>query len=984
MTAFVLFATCLLLLLLLLLLTAVHYHLARADARLMPRRNRHEDLDFDIHVDPSCLSATNDDLEMMEHEEVVGAVAGDRVETSEVEAALKPPKDELKTDIDNESENIANIHTSPSDETSQEDEQRASAVDSMSHQQSAMEELEASIVEAETPNEAAEEETVSTVEDEVPEQPVEMTGAEHEASIVESEAPEPVIEEEPAQEGDDEAHAEHDAASVMDHQAKVESEDEDEAEEANSRRQSTASHSSHTTNATQTSNRRTSHRTEALIHAAARDIVAQLGTHKRESNASATLTEDGLSYIAESAPPSTRPSYGGGESLVDDSLISNDDGGDREATRDETGDSSSHHENEAEDDVFSDDSPRSSIGSMDEAEQTKIEQTLSQRNITQRTHSPRISDIPQSDQDDDFIPKAWGTPRHPFRSPSSVCALQMSSPPPSILGTPRSSRRTPLPTVSRLGSPSVSAQYSPKKTPPRFKRATPPLVLLHVTLLPLRWSGGHVLDCAHTDDLSTEAKSLREAWRQLQDRTGDTVSDRGILLPHPQNDYEVLEERLLEALELPLRRRARILECGHYLGPANQMSLTEEMESEDDEYADDTRSLRASLDKTHWCRTCRSEIRLDSLGEGKVFRVKVYASNGLMRAGAWEACWKEMERVDVELEPIVDAGLREELAHLALEQERAVEMQEAMEMQAAMAEDLADEEQEQEQEVEEEDDFEHEDSYVANVEAPERELQSSPVPEVHVEPMLAYDDRRARDEERLREIYGHTPPAQGETVPEHPRQSDSFAARETPPSPSLEAFELREERRQAYKSASLPELVLEAAKVLLQDKKNVMIGLLSILILMLAVRGGTPQHDPLAFQTVVKGPEPTQVTASREPVEDIAVTIEAVTATATIEPSTASVVMETIKAEARDPCEQRSSTVEAVEVSVSTQDVATSTSISTLRVVETVTETVKETVVATETIPATMSAEATPMMEAEELDTVEVAPEQHEEAAEAV
>lgn len=366
---------------------------------------------------------------------------------------------------------------------------------------------------------------------------------------------------------------------------------------------------------------------------------------------------------------------------ADEPLVSVEDEEPVPAVTDEA-ESSSHHEHE--DDVFSDHSPRSSVGSVSESDhqhQRKMESS-----ITQRMRAPRISDFSRlddyaddDDEQEDFIPTVRGTPRPAFRSPSSVKALQMSSPPPSVIGSPRSSRRrTPLPTVSRLGSPSVSAQYSPKKTPPRFKRATPPLVLLHATLLPLRWAWAGVLEAAATEELSPEGKGLREAWRALQDRLGDTVCERGILLPHPQNDFEVLEERLLEALELPLRRRARILECGHYLGPSNEMTILEEEEEDsEDEQAAERPSQRTSAGftdgKTHWCVTCRSDIRVeDSLGTGRIFRVKVYASNGLMKAGAWEACWKEMERVDVELEPLLDSGVQEELGRLAAEQEKAL------------------------------------------------------------------------------------------------------------------------------------------------------------------------------------------------------------------------------------------------------------------------------------------------------------------------
>ncbi|KKY34876.1 putative pathway-specific nitrogen regulator [Diaporthe ampelina] len=160
-------------------------------------------------------------------------------------------------------------------------------------------------------------------------------------------------------------------------------------------------------------------------------------------------------------------------------------------------------------------------------------------------------------------------------------------------------------------------------------------------------------------------KNLRIAWRQLQDRVGDTEMERGILLPHPQNDYEVLEERLLEALELPLRRRARILECGHYLGPSNEMTPISDID-DDSEDTSDAEDAEASgkKEKKHWCKTCRGDIKYEELGSERVFRIKVYASNGLMSPGAWEACWKEMERVDIEVEPITGSPVQQELAKL--------------------------------------------------------------------------------------------------------------------------------------------------------------------------------------------------------------------------------------------------------------------------------------------------------------------------------
>ncbi|OAA78552.1 pathway-specific nitrogen regulator [Akanthomyces lecanii RCEF 1005] len=392
------------------------------------------------------------------------------------------------------------------------------------------------------------------------------------------------------------------------------------------------------------------------------------------------------------------------------------------------GESSSQHGQD--DDVFSDHSPRSSTGSNAEADHPKQPQPDSRR----MTGGSRISDMQPYDPDEEFVPTVRETPRPPFRSPSSVKAMQMNSPPPSVTGSSRSNRRATRSSVSRMGSPAVSTQFSPKKTPPRFKRNTPPLVLLHVTLLPLRWPWGDLMDNTRPSELSDAGKSLREAWKQLQARVGDTVSDRGVLLPHPQNDFEVLEERLLEAMELPLRRRARILECGHYLGPANEMEITDDEIVSDEE---DVEEYPTTTDKRHWCSTCQSDIRYDSLGEGKVFRTKVYASNGLMKAGAWDACWKEMERVDVELEPILDPSVVDELERIAATQER-----EAIEAEIAAS------------------------THIGGAE-PDNSFDASP----------NHDDERELYEERMREIYGQpeshdTTPAEMETeIPVDPKVS---------------------------------------------------------------------------------------------------------------------------------------------------------------------------------------------------------------------
>ncbi|KAI1364345.1 hypothetical protein F5Y08DRAFT_307345 [Xylaria arbuscula] len=505
--------------------------------------------------------------------------------------------------------------------------------------------------------------------------------------------------------------------------------------------------------------------------------------------------------------------------------------------REGDGDESSSHNGGTDEDVFTDKSPRSSMGSYDAGSESG--KGVDVDNMTTITRSPRISDISQYDKED-FIPTARGTPRPPFRTPSDVRAMQMSSPAGSVYGSPRSPRssKKQFPTVSRLGTPSASAQYSPKRksTPPRFKsRQEAPLVLLHVTLLPLRWMWGDLVNNLDPVDMSEQAKTLRNSWRILQDRVGDTVVERGILLGHPQNDYEVLEERLLEALDLPVRRRARILECGHYLGPSNESTIIEEEESED-EYG--KQQQQSSAPKRHWCTTCKSEIRYDSLGGDKVFRVKIYASNGLMRAGAWEACWKEMERVDVELEPMVEPSLQDEIVRLAAAQQEREIAQEQEE--AEMAKEAASQYEEHRQS---EDHFEFRSSPIASPEPIRPSRHGS---------RASY--RRVRDE-RQRESYGQSP-LPPESPPREPTPQPDLHAHS--PSPSLQPAQQpvpqsekqKEARRSEYQSATLPQLIWQSVRVLMQDRKNVVIFALSLFVLLLSVRSTPPEpyYEPIVHR----------------------------------------------------------------------------------------------------------------------------------------
>lgn len=106
----------------------------------------------------------------------------------------------------------------------------------------------------------------------------------------------------------------------------------------------------------------------------------------------------------------------------------------------------------------------------------------------------------------------------------------------------------------------------------------------------------------------------------------------------------MFEECFFEVFELLFKRRVRILECGYYFGLVNVMV-------EDDEEGE-LEYLKLIEDNWYWCKECKIEICYEKLGFSKIYWVKVYVSNGFMKFGVWEVCWREMEWVDCEVELI--------------------------------------------------------------------------------------------------------------------------------------------------------------------------------------------------------------------------------------------------------------------------------------------------------------------------------------------
>ncbi|KAI5209518.1 hypothetical protein E4T39_00885 [Aureobasidium subglaciale] len=125
----------------------------------------------------------------------------------------------------------------------------------------------------------------------------------------------------------------------------------------------------------------------------------------------------------------------------------------------------------------------------------------------------------------------------------------------------------------------------------------------------------------------------------LRAATSGLVAQRGILIAHPREEFELLEEGVLEALDL---LPERIGYDGQYRPRTPGIVL-------DDEEAEEDREAKP-------CETCQRVHASEA-----AWYTRVYAANGLMRAGAWAACWSEMERVDVEVRPCISEELCQRL-----------------------------------------------------------------------------------------------------------------------------------------------------------------------------------------------------------------------------------------------------------------------------------------------------------------------------------
>ncbi|KAI1910072.1 hypothetical protein LOZ12_004745 [Ophidiomyces ophidiicola] len=273
----------------------------------------------------------------------------------------------------------------------------------------------------------------------------------------------------------------------------------------------------------------------------------------------------------------------------------------------------------------------------------------------------------------------------PFRNPSSVRAMQMGdedseldafSPAHMTLRArkQRESFRAQSPSISEISMPMHSGAASPSSSMQKYCRSLPqmvleeetkrdyPLVLLHCTLLPPSLLLPTRMGTPNSELLQEVLPDIYwRRWKLLEDKVSASgvLRDRGVLISHPQEVYDLLEERLLESLEL-IRPR---LAYGHFLG------VEDGTDSYTKEHKDESGCTVIDSGDGAKCDDCGRHIINTSESEERKWEVRIYAANGLMRAGAWAAAWRDMEKVDVEVGLWLPSDIRRELERRMAEED---------------------------------------------------------------------------------------------------------------------------------------------------------------------------------------------------------------------------------------------------------------------------------------------------------------------------
>ncbi|KAJ5614693.1 hypothetical protein N7528_008347 [Penicillium herquei] len=366
-----------------------------------------------------------------------------------------------------------------------------------------------------------------------------------------------------------------------------------------------------------------------------------------------------------------------------------------------------------------------------------------------------------------------------FRKPSSVRAMQMHTEDEGeeedYLTPPR--RRAGIRSPGSSGmkrSPYYSPNTSANK--PKVKKEYP-LVLLHCNLLAPSLPVPGAAE-PQNQEIVEEVLPTQywKRWRRLQEKAGSGVlRDRGVLISHPEDLYDMLEERLLESLEL---QRARVHQ-GHFLGHEESgLGSDGDLSDRDESETDDEQGEE--------CLDCGGRV-LRTSDTNRKWEIRVFAANGLMRAGAWAAAWKEMEKVDVEVGVWLPSDVR-----------RALEKR--------MAE--------------------------ARAAAPRQEMQLIPMPVPEVPVTQKIEPRRQSVQESTRSFSGVSA-----TLAPLPALM--------PPPPTEPFPEVR--RQEPEHQIALGTLLINYIRLLASDKRNIALVAMSILVGVLATRAQPhEQLQPIA------------------------------------------------------------------------------------------------------------------------------------------
>lgn len=456
-----------------------------------------------------------------------------------------------------------------------------------------------------------------------------------------------------------------------------------------------------------------------------------------------------------------------------------------------------------------------------------------------------------------------------FRNPESVRAMQMASPPPLPAteasrertkgaykpATPSQSARSETPVARRAGSrrESIREQHSsrPSATPQQA-----PLVLLHVTILPMQ------VPYPHDVMARVMPEWLVENYKVLEEKLQDIIlMRRGLLIPHPQDEYDLLEERILESLEL---KTPRILKCGHFVPPEDDSDKEEEDDVAgllDDATGRGSRMSGGTLTSERnlhgvddgTCTDCHRELKKPGKGVGagsRKFDIKVYAANGLMRAAAWGACWGDMERCDVEISPWIPEEIRKGLEKkVLLEQEASKQKQAyAVELQRqiheAAAKQKAIESEAYYQKKREEEDRQK--SFEAAAAALQKSIEDKAAEKKKFEQVLESRIEEAKQAVRLE--------LEAKAVAEHDAVAERLRALEAMLEKKMAESDLKPTRKKRHPSPSgrpraadfpLGTLMKNYVKVLLGDQRNLLILGLSAAVVFLAMNVRTPSGQQL-------------------------------------------------------------------------------------------------------------------------------------------